>query len=218
MKVFGPMTEQWSEILCIIIVATITIANLFAIRQNNLKRFMAFSSISQAGYIMLAVLAGTPQGMASLVYYIVVYIAANLAVFGVISTIEQHTHGKIEREDYNGLYKTNPKLTMVMTLALFSLAGIPPFAGFFSKFFVFMAAFHSGYYLIVFIALVNTIISLYYYLLIVKAMFITPNEDPIGNFRTATPMRISLLVCVAGIFVLGIISGVYQLLSDTSIL
>ena len=218
MKVFGPMTEQWSEILCIIIVATITIANLFAIRQNNLKRFMAFSSISQAGYIMLAVLAGTPQGMASLVYYIVVYIAANLAVFGVINTIEQHTHGKIEREDYNGLYKTNPKLTMVMTLALFSLAGIPPFAGFFSKFFVFMAAFHSGYYLIVFIALVNTIISLYYYLLIVKAMFITPNEDPIGNFRTATPMRISLLVCVAGIFVLGIISGVYQLLSDTAIL
>ena len=100
MKVFGPMTEQWSEILCIIIVATITIANLFAIRQNNLKRFMAFSSISQAGYIMLAVLAGTPQGMASLVYYIVVYIAANLAVFGVINTIEQHTHGKIEREDY----------------------------------------------------------------------------------------------------------------------
>ena len=117
MKVFGPMTEQWSEILCIIIVATITIANLFAIRQNNLKRFMAFSSISQAGYIMLAVLAGTPQGMASLVYYIVVYIAANLAVFGVINTIEQHTHGKIEREDYNGLYKTNPKLTMVMTLS-----------------------------------------------------------------------------------------------------
>ena len=105
-----------------------------------------------------------------------------------------------------------------MTLALFSLAGIPPFAGFFSKFFVFMAAFRSGYYLIVFIALVNTIISLYYYLLIVKAMFITPNEDPIGNFRTATPMRISLLVCVAGIFVLGIISGVYQLLSDTAIL
>ena len=218
MKVFGAMTEQSSEILCIIIVATITIANLFAIRQNNLKRFMAFSSISQAGYIMLAVLAGTPQGMASLVYYIVVYIAANLAVFGVINTIEQHTHGKIEREDYNGLYKTNPKLTMVMTLALFSLAGIPPFAGFFSKFFVFMAAFHSGYYLIVFIALVNTIISLYYYLLIVKAIFITPNEDPIGNFRTATPMRISLLVCVAGIFALGIISGVYQLLSDTAIL
>ena len=93
----------------------------------------------------------------------------------------------VEREDYNGLYKTNPRLTMVMTLALFSLAGIPPFAGFFSKFFVFAAAFQSGYYLIVFIALVNTIISLYYYLLIVKAMFITPNDEPANCFRASEP-------------------------------
>ena len=217
-KVFGSMTAQWSEMLCVVIVATITIANLFAIRQSNLKRFMAFSSISQAGYIMLAVLAGTPQGMASLVYYIIVYIAANLAVFGVINAIEQHTHGMVEREDYNGLYKTNPRLTMVMTLALFSLAGIPPFAGFFSKFFVFAAAFQSGYYLIVFIALVNTIISLYYYLLIVKAMFITPNDEPIATFKTGIAMRTCLLICVAGIFILGIASSIYQLLSDTAAL
>ena len=217
-KVFGSMTAQWSEMLCVVIVATITIANLFAIRQSNLKRFMAFSSISQAGYIMLAVLAGTPQGMASLVYYIIVYIAANLAVFGVINAIEQHTHGMVEREDYNGLYKTNPRLTMVMTLALFSLAGIPPFAGFFSKFFVFAAAFQSGYYLIVFIALVNTIISLYYYLLIVKAMFITPNDEPIATFKTGIAMRTCLLICVAGIFILGIASSIYQLLNDTAAL
>ena len=217
-KVFGSMTAQWSEMLCVVIVATITIANLFAIRQSNLKRFMAFSSISQAGYIMLAVLAGTPQGMASLVYYIIVYIAANLAVFGVINAIEQHTHGMVEREDYNGLYKTNPRLTMVMTLALFSLAGIPPFAGFFSKFFVFATAFQSGYYLIVFIALVNTIISLYYYLLIVKAMFITPNDEPIATFKTGIAMRTCLLICVAGIFILGIASSIYQLLNDTAAL
>ncbi len=167
---------------------------------------------------MLAVLAGTPQGMASLVYYIIVYIAANLAVFGVINAIEQHTHGMVEREDYNGLYKTNPRLTMVMTLALFSLAGIPPFAGFFSKFFVFAAAFQSGYYLIVFIALVNTIISLYYYLLIVKAMFITPNDEPIATFKTGIAMRTCLLICVAGIFILGIASSIYQLLNDTAAL
>lgn len=216
-KVFGPMVEEWSKMLSIIIVITITLANLFAIRQSHLKRFMAFSSISQAGYIMLAVLAGTPQGMASLVYYMVVYIVANLAVFGVINAIEQHTHGKVERTDYNGLYQTNPKLTMVMTLALFSLAGIPPFAGFFSKFFIFAAAFHSGYHLIVFIALVNTIISLYYYLLIVKAMFISPNDQPIAQFNCGMAMRASLMLCVAGIVLLGIVSGVYQLLSDTAL-
>ena len=216
-KVFGPMAEQWTLMLSVVIVVTITIANLFAIRQSHLKRFMAFSSISQAGYIMLAVLAGTPQGMASLVYYMVVYIVANLAVFGVINTIEQHTHGRVEREDYNGLYQTNPKLTLVMTLALFSLAGIPPFAGFFSKFFIFAAAFNSGWHLVVFIALVNTIISLYYYLLIVKAMYITPNDSPIAAFRSGSAMRACLLICVAGIVLLGIASGVYQLLSDTAI-
>ena len=215
-KVFGSMTEHWSLMLSIIIVATITIGNLFAMRQSHLKRFMAFSSISQAGYIMLAVLAGTPQGMASLVYYMVVYIVANLAVFGVIASIEHHTHGKLTRDEYNGLYQTNPKLTMVMTLALFSLAGIPPFAGFFSKFFVFAAAFNSGYYLIVFIALVNTVISLYYYLLIIKAMFITPNEQPIPNFKNGSAMRVCLVVCVAGILLLGIISNVYGILSDTA--
>ena len=155
-KVFAPMTAEWELLLCVIIVVTITVANLIAIRQSDLKRFMAYSSISQAGYIMLAVLAGTTQGMASLVYYVIIYIVANLAVFGVINLIEQHTDGKVERDDYNGLYKTNPKLSLIMTLALFSLAGIPPFAGFFSKFFVFAAAFNSGFYLVVFLALINT--------------------------------------------------------------
>ena len=215
-KVFGSMTAEWCKMLSWVIVVTITIGNLFAMRQKHLKRFMAFSSISQAGYIMLAVLAGTPQGMASLAYYIVVYIVANLAVFGVIASGEHHTHGKLEMSDYNGLYKTNPKLTMVMTLALFSLAGIPPFAGFFSKFFVFAAAFNSGYYLIVFIALVNTVISLYYYLLIIKAMFITPNEQPIPTFRNGSAMRVCLLTCLAGILLLGVVSSVYGLLSDTA--
>ena len=106
---------------------------------------------------------------------------------------------------------------MVMTLALFSLAGIPPFAGFFSKFFVFAAAFHSGYYLIVFIALVNTVISLYYYLLIIKAMFITPNEQPIPTFQNGSAMRVCLMACVAGILLLGIVSSVYGVLSDTAV-
>ena len=217
-KVFAPMTAEWELLLCVIIVVTITVANLIAIRQSDLKRFMAYSSISQAGYIMLAVLAGTTQGMASLVYYVIIYIVANLAVFGVINLIEQHTDGKVERDDYNGLYKTNPKLSLIMTLALFSLAGIPPFAGFFSKFFVFAAAFNSGFYLVVFLALINTIISLYYYLLIVKAMYINPNDNPIGYFKSGTLSRIGLGICLAGVVALGIISCVYQFLNDTAIL
>ena len=208
-KVFAPMTAQWQLMLYILIVASITIANLFAIKQTNLKRFMAFSSISQAGYIMLAVIGGTAQGMSSMVYYILVYIVANLAVFGIIETIEHAKEGEIVRDDCNGLYKTNPRLSLLMTLALFSLAGIPPFAGFFSKFFVFMSAFDAGFIVLVFIALINTVISLYYYLLIVKAMYITPNDNPIPHVKCDLFARISLGACLLGIILLGICSFVY---------
>ena len=204
------MVEQWQTLLWVVTVLSITVANLFALRQQDLKRFMAFSSISQAGYIMLAVIGGSALGMTSLVFYVLVYMAANLAVFGVLSTVEQHTGGRVSLEDYNGFYRTNPKLAVMMMLALFSLAGIPPFAGFFSKFFVFTAAFQSGFYLLVFIALLNTVISLYYYLLIVKAMFITPSDTPIATFRTDSYTRLSLALCMAGVLLLGLVSAVYD--------
>ena len=132
---------------------------------------------------MLGVIGGTAQGMTAMVYYILVYAAANLGVFAVITIVALRSQ-KFTLEDYAGLYKTNPKMAFLMTISLFSLAGIPPFAGFFSKFFIFMAAFEAGFHLLVFIALVNTVISLYYYLLIVKAMYITPSDNPIPTFRS----------------------------------
>ena len=209
-KVFAPMIEQWQTVIYITIVASITIANLMAIKQHFLKRFMAFSSISQAGYIMLAVIGGKADGMTAMVFYLLVYLVANMAVFAVIESLEWKIRGAVRRETCNGLYKTNPRLTLVMTLALFSLAGIPPFAGFFSKFFVFMSAFGTGFWVLVFIALVNTVISLYYYLLIVKAMYMEPNEHPVEPFKCDPYIRIELLICVAGIILLGICSFVYS--------
>ena len=209
-KVFGNMAGQWQLMLYIVIVLSITVANLFAIRQKDLKRFLAFSSISQAGYIMLAVISGTPYGMTSLIFYVLIYMVANLAAFGVISSVEQHSGGKVGMDDYNGLYRTNPKLAVTMTLALFSLAGIPPFAGFFSKFFIFASAFEEGFHVLVFIALINTVISLYYYLLVVKAMFITPNDSPIPAFRSDAGTRISLVLCLAGVLVIGLASAVFD--------
>ena len=208
-KVFAPMVEQWQEVLYWVIIASITIANLFALRQQSLKRLMAFSSISQAGYIMLGVISGSAQGMTSLVYYVLIYMFANLAVFTVITIVALRAH-KFTLEEYNGLYVTNPKVTFLMTLALFSLAGIPPFAGFFSKFFIFAAAFEGGFHLLVFIALINTIISLYYYLKIVKAMYINKSDEPIAAFRSDNYTRASLAICTLGIVVLSIASVVYQ--------
>jgi len=214
-RVFTIMTYNWQDILWWIILITITLGNLFAMRQTNLKRFLAFSSISQAGYIMLSVMAGTAQGMASTIYFVLVYIFSNMAAFGVISAIENKT-GKVDIADYNGLYKTNPKLAAIMMFALFSLGGIPPTAGFFSKFFVFTAAAAQGEYILVFIALVNTIISLYYYLLVVKAMFINPNDQPLERVSSDVYMKVSLVLCLVGIVTLGLFGGIYEHLSAIS--
>jgi NADH-quinone oxidoreductase subunit N len=213
MHTFAPLITYWEYMLYIVIVLSITIANLFAIRQSELKRFMAFSSISQAGYIMLAVIGGSQMGMASLMYYVLVYIVANMAVFTVISTVEQNNGGTTAISSYNGLYQTNPKLAFLMTLALFSLAGIPPFAGMFSKFFVFMAAAQQGSfwaYFVVFIALINTVVSLYYYLLIVKAMYIKQTDTPLPTFKTDANTRLALIVCILGIVLFGICSYIYD--------
>ena len=213
-QVFGQVySEAWEWMLYSLIILTITVGNLFAIRQQNLKRFLAFSSISQAGYIMLGIVADNAMGMAALMFYILVYIFSNLAAFGVIGAIENNC-GKVSMDDYNGLSKTNPRLALTMMLAMFSLAGIPPFAGFFSKFFIFTSAINQGsvaIYVLVLIALINTIISLYYYLLVVKAMYIKTEEPcAIATFRSATSERVGMWICVAGILGLGLVSFFYD--------
>ena len=212
-KVFGAMTEYYEYLLYIVIVLSITIANLFALRQKELKRFMAFSSISQAGYIMLAVVGGSAMSVAALIYYVLVYVVANMAVFTVISLVENNNGGTTRMDSYNGFYTTNPKLSFLMTLALFSLAGIPPFAGMFSKFFVFMAAAEQGSfwaYFVVFIALINTVASLYYYLLIVKAMYIKNAEAPLPTFKSDCDSKLALALCTLGIVLFGVCSCIYD--------
>ncbi len=217
-QVFGSVYSQvWEWMLYALIILTITIGNLFAIRQRNMKRFLAFSSVSQAGYIMLGVIADNAMGTAAMLFYILVYVFSNLAAFGVIGSIENAT-GKVSMDDYNGLYKTNPRLSVAMMLAMFSLAGIPPFAGFFSKFFIFTGALNQGsiaIYVLVLIALINTIVSLYYYLLVVKAMFISDEESRIATFRSSCSERLGLWITVGGILLLGIVSWFYTYLSET---
>ncbi len=215
-QVFGNIAVVWHHILWGLSVLTIILGNLFAIRQKDIKRFFAFSSISQAGFILLGVMGGTAEGMTATVYFVLVYLFSNLAAFGIISAVE----GVSERTDiaaYKGLYRTNPKLAFVMMLAVFSLAGIPPFAGFFSKFFIFAAAAREGEYLLVFIALLNTVVSLYYYLLIIKAMFIDNAEEvAVGIIRTDGYNKLSLVLCTAGILVIGILSGIYEYIGGIS--
>ncbi len=213
--VLKPLMHIWENMVYAIAIATMFIGNLFALRQQNMKRFLAFSSIAQAGFILVGIIAGDQLGAATVVYFVLVYVFSNLAAFGVVQAISLQT-GKENIKDYNGLYRTNPNLSLVMMLALFSLAGIPPVAGFFGKFFLFTAAASKGYYLLVFIAVVNVTISLYYYLLVVRAMFLRKSDNAIPFFKNKIYMRLGLIISVLGIIILGLYSPLYDYIFELS--
>ncbi len=213
--VLKPLMYIWENMLYGIAIATMFIGNLFALRQQNMKRFLAFSSIAQAGFILLGLIIGNQLGTATVVYFVLVYVFSNLAAFGVVQAISLKT-GKENISDYEGLYRTNPKLSLVMMLALFSLAGIPPVAGFFGKFFLFIAAASEGYYLLVFIAVINVTIALYYYLLVVRAMFLRKTDNAIPFFKSKIYMRLGLILTVIGILALGIYSPLYEYIYELS--
>lgn len=213
--VFGKIAPLWSDLVYVISILTITLGNLFAMRQKNIKRFLAFSSIAQAGFILLGIIGQSQLGMTTVIYFVLIYIFSNLGAFGVATIIYNKT-GKENIDDYDGFYRTNPLLSLTMMLALFSLAGIPPVAGFFGKFFLFASAAQKGMYLLVFIAVLNTIISLYYYLLVVKAMFLNKSDQPIAHFRSDAYTRTGLILCIAGIVVIGFASPVYEFILGLS--
>ena len=214
--VFKSIVSIWSEILCILAVLTMTIGNLFALRQTNIKRFLAFSSVAQAGFILLGLLGTNELGMATVIYFVLIYAFTNLAAFGVVSAIENATN-KVDISDYDGLYHTNPNMSLLMMLALFSLAGIPPLAGFFGKFFLFTAAAQNGYFWLVLIAALNATLSLYYYLVLVKTLFINKNDTPIARIENNIYTKISFVICLIGIFVLGFYSDIFEFINTVSI-
>ena len=208
-----PIMELWREVIYMLSMLTMFVGNIFALRQKNMKRFLAFSSIAQAGFIILGMLSGSQLGMSAVVFFLATYIFSNLGAFGVVYAIANQT-GKENMDDYNGFYRTNPLLSVLMMLALFSLAGIPPVAGFFGKFFLFMSAASAGYYWLIFFAVINVTISLYYYLLVVRAMFVRKNDNPIPAFKSDMYMRIGLVLPAIGILLLGLYSPIYEHINE----
>lgn len=208
-KVFQPMHETWYNLVMILSIATMVIGNLFALRQQNIKRFLAFSSIAQVGFILVGISSNSIEGTTSVVYFILIYIFSNLAAFGVSAAISSQT-GKENIDDYKGLYQTNPFLSWVLALALFSLAGIPPTAGFFGKLFLLTAGAAKGSYLFITIAALNMIISLFYYLRVIRAVFMEKNEQPVEKINIDLSAKLGLLICGAGIVLTGLLSWVYD--------
>ncbi len=208
-NVFQPMHDVWYAMLVILAIATMVIGNLFALRQQNIKRFLAFSSIAQVGFILVGISSNDNAGMTSVVYFILIYTFSNLAAFGVASVIAEKS-GKEKIDDFKGLYKTNPFLVWILTLALFSLAGIPPTAGFFGKLFLLTSGASKGTYWFIAIAALNMVISLYYYLRVVRAMFMDKNEQPIEKINTNPATKFALILCAAGIVLVGLLSWIYD--------
>jgi NADH-quinone oxidoreductase subunit N len=208
-KVFQPLQETWYILLAALAIITMLVGNLFALRQQNIKRFLAFSSIAQVGFILVGISGDYTAGTSSVVYFILIYVFSNLAAFGVASVIAEQT-GKESIDDYKGLYKTNLFLSWIMALALFSLAGIPPTAGFFGKLFLLTAGSVKGNFWLIIIAGLNMVISLYYYLKIVRAIFMDKNEQPIEKLNISPSIKLGLLICGAAIGLMGLLSWVYE--------
>lgn len=206
---FAPMGEVWYNLLFMLSVITMIIGNLFALRQQNMKRFLAFSSIAQVGFILIGISGGGQNGISSSVYFVLVYIFSNLGAFGAVQLISSFS-GKETINDYKGLYQTNPLLSWVLTISLFSLAGIPPTAGFFGKFFLLSSGAEKGNYILITIAALNMIVSLYYYLRVVRAIFMEKNEQPIATIQGSIYEKTGLIICVAGIIAVGLYSHFYE--------
>ena len=208
-NVFGLYAHSWYYLVITVAVVTMIIGNLFALRQTNIKRFLAFSSISQVGFILIGLSGGTPSSAASVVYFIVVYIFSNLGAFGVITLVQGLT-GKEEIDDYKGFYTNNKTLSWMLGIGLFSLAGIPPVAGFFGKFFLLLSGAEKGSYWLITVAAINMVISLYYYLNIVRNIFIEKSDNPIEKLPIAIQPRIAMIICVTGVIGSGLCGGLYQ--------
>lgn len=208
-NVFAGLEDVWYYMIFILAVATMLIGNLFALRQQNMKRFLAFSSIAQVGFILVAMTSTAADSSAAVIYFVLIYIFSNLGAFSVVAIVSAIT-GRENMDDYKGFYRTNPWLSWVLALSLFSLAGVPPLAGFFAKYFLLFAGAKTGNYILLVIAALNIVVSLYYYLKVVRAIFMDENSSPVQKLTSAWQPRLAMAICIAGIVATGFLSGAYN--------
>jgi len=204
---FMSTQESWVGVMTVLAVLTMTLGNVVALVQRNIKRMMAYSSIAHAGYIMVGLAAlsvDNTKAASSIIYYTLAYTFMTLGTFAVITAIEKrgHTRG-LEERDYAGLGLQKPFVGLVMAVCMFSLAGIPPTAGFFGKYYVFSAAVEQGLVGLAVIGVLNSALSLYYYLRVIVAMYMQPQEEQVAVHDDAG-IRVVLVVCLLAILWLGI--------------
>jgi NADH-quinone oxidoreductase subunit N len=206
LEVFPGVQAQWTGIVSGLAVATMTVGNLIALAQTDIKRLLAYSSIAHAGYVLIGVVAVSTLGAASAVFYLVAYVFTNLVAFGVV-VLFARSAGTDQIEAYAGLSRRSPLLALAMMVALLSLGGMPPFAGFVAKVYVFAAAVESGLIWLAVVGVLNAIIGLYYYLTVLKVIYLYRSEDDDKRIVVPVGSALALVVCSLGIILVGTFSA-----------
>jgi NADH-quinone oxidoreductase subunit N len=198
--------REWWAMLVAITIVTMSLGNVLAIFQTNLKRMLAYSSIAQAGYTMIGLVALTPDGSGASMFYLLMYVVTNIVAFGVVVLVSSQT-GSDDMEDFYGLSRRAPYLAFAMLISLLSLGGIPPTAGFLGKFFVFRAAVEADLWWLALIGVLNAFVALYYYLTVVKYMYLYRSGDEAERIPVSRAARTALVFSVLGIIYLGVAAG-----------
>ena len=217
---FPGYAVSWTFVIAILAAVTMTVGNLLTLQQTNIKRLLAYSSVAHAGYALIGVVALSQLGAASVVFYMAAYIATNLLAFGIVMAFSRIT-GKEDITDYAGFSRRSPLLGLMMLAAFLSLAGMPPFGGFVAKVFVFAAGVQAGYTWLVIVGILNSIIGVYYYLNVLKYVYLyrMPNEDEESNPIALTrPYTIALVVLVIGVILIGTVFAPWFSWSDAAAL
>jgi NADH-quinone oxidoreductase subunit N len=214
---FPSLMPDWTIVLWVLAVATMTLGNIVAIAQTNIKRMLAYSSIAHAGYLLVALVAANQLGAVSLMYYLLAYTLMNVGAFGVVILVGRKKDSYLSIYDYAGLGAQHPVLAAAMALFMFALAGIPPTAGFVGKFYIFSAAVKAGYIWLAIIGVLNSVISVYYYLRITVLMYMKPAEADLGPINFAPAVTATLLLTAAGVVLIGVFPGFLYNLAMNSV-
>lgn len=203
------MHVDWLVWLSVLAVMTMTVGNVAALVQSDAKRMLAFSSISHAGYAMVGLAAATREAVASVAVYMLVYTLMNIAVFGILALVARKNEQRTKMRDFAGLARSNPVLAVSMTILVFSLAGIPPMAGFMAKFYVLMAAVKAGLYWLVLAAVLNSAVGIYYYLRFTVHMYMDEPEEKLPPVKASPALVVAIALSIIGVLLIGVVPSAY---------
>jgi NADH-quinone oxidoreductase subunit N len=220
-RVFIEVLQQpqtvWPQILWVIAALTMILGNLAALVQQNIKRMLAYSSIAHAGYILVGLVAGQAEGASAILYYLLAYTLTNMGAFAVVALVGRKGEAYLNIDDYRGMAKDHPALALAMSIFIFSLAGLPPTAGFVGKFSIFSAAIKQGYYWLVVIGVLTSAASVFYYFRVIMKMYMEQGEPGQGELQFSPGTILALVVAVVGVMYIGIFPARYLTLALESV-